>query len=67
VDDVIGDYFEAWNEADPEQRSLLLERSVTSDAELVDPTGLVAWIGRRQERRVWSSLKQLLEEQASAG
>src|SRR5438552_14531317 len=28
---------------------------------------LVAWMGRRQERRVWSSLKQLLEEQASAG
>jgi uncharacterized protein YndB with AHSA1/START domain len=28
---------------------------------------LVAWMGRRQERRVWSSLKQLLEQQASAG
>jgi len=28
---------------------------------------LVAWMGRRQERRVWGSLKQLLEEQAPIG
>jgi hypothetical protein len=28
---------------------------------------LVAWMGRRQERRVWGSLKQLLEEQAPTG
>lgn len=26
-------------------------------------TPLVAWMGRRQERRVWTSLKRLLEEQ----
>jgi hypothetical protein len=43
VEDVIGDYFEAWNEADPEQRRLLLERSVTPDADLVDPAG--SWRG----------------------
>jgi uncharacterized protein YndB with AHSA1/START domain len=28
---------------------------------------LVAWMGRRQERRVWGSLKQLLDEQAPTG
>jgi uncharacterized protein YndB with AHSA1/START domain len=28
---------------------------------------LVVWMGRRQERRVWGSLKQLLEEQAPTG
>jgi hypothetical protein len=39
VDAVIGNYFRAWNEVDPEQRRFLLERSVTSDVELVDPTG----------------------------
>ena len=39
MDAVIGDYFRAWNEVDPEQRRFLLERSVTSDVELVDPTG----------------------------
>jgi hypothetical protein len=38
VDDVIDAYFGAWNEADPGQRRLLLERAVTVDAELVDPT-----------------------------
>lgn len=28
---------------------------------------LVAWMGRRQERRVWCSLKRLMEEQAPSG
>jgi uncharacterized protein YndB with AHSA1/START domain len=28
---------------------------------------LVAWMGRRQERRVWTGLKRLLEEQAPGG
>jgi hypothetical protein len=28
---------------------------------------LVAWLGRRQERRVWGGLKQLLEEEAPIG
>ena len=39
MDDVIDTYFEAWNEADSERRRALLERSITPDAELVDPTG----------------------------
>lgn len=39
MDDVIDRYFEAWNEADSERRRALLERSITPDAELVDPTG----------------------------
>jgi hypothetical protein len=28
---------------------------------------LVAWMGRRQERRVWGSLKRLLDGQTPAG
>jgi predicted TIM-barrel enzyme len=39
VDDVIADYFAAWNERDPDQRRRMLERCVTNDAVLVDPTG----------------------------
>ncbi len=39
VDDALATYFRAWNEQDPEQRRRLLERSVTDDAVLVDPTG----------------------------
>jgi len=39
VDDVIDAYFEAWNEPDYARRCALLERSLTADAELVDPTG----------------------------
>lgn len=32
-------YFRAWNEQDPDQRRRMLERCVTDDAVLVDPTG----------------------------
>ena len=32
-------YFRAWNEQDPDQRRRMLERCVTDDALLVDPTG----------------------------
>jgi hypothetical protein len=39
VDDAIATYSRAWNEQDPDQRRRLLERSVTDDAVLVDPTG----------------------------
>jgi hypothetical protein len=39
VDDAIATYFRAWNEQDPDQRRRMLERSVTDDAVLVDPTG----------------------------
>ena len=33
------DYFAAWNETDPDERSRLLRRSLSDEAELVDPTG----------------------------
>jgi len=39
LDEVIETYFAAWNEQDAAQRWRMLERSVTHDAELVDPTG----------------------------
>jgi hypothetical protein len=39
VDELIGAYFDAWNETDSDRRRSLLERSITPDAELVDPTG----------------------------
>jgi len=39
VDQVLAAYFAAWNEPDAEERSRLLERAVTDDAELIDPTG----------------------------
>lgn len=45
LDDVLAAYDAAWNEADGAERTRLLERSLTEDAELVDPTGRFA--GRR--------------------
>jgi hypothetical protein len=39
VDEVIANYFAAWNEYDPAQRRRTLEQSVIPDVELVDPTG----------------------------
>jgi hypothetical protein len=39
VDDAIATYFRARNEQDSDQRSRMLERCVTDDAVLVDPTG----------------------------
>jgi hypothetical protein len=39
VDDVVTAYFVAWNEPDPERRREILQRSLTDDAELLDPTG----------------------------
>ena len=38
-DDVIAAYDAAWNEVDPAARTSQLERSLSDDAELVDPTG----------------------------
>jgi hypothetical protein len=38
-DDVIAAYDAAWNEVDPAARTRQLERSLSDDAELVDPTG----------------------------
>lgn len=39
MDAVLNDYFAAWNETDAHQRQRLLERSLSDDAELVDPMG----------------------------
>jgi hypothetical protein len=39
VDQILLDYFAAWNESDDERRRRLLEQSLTEDAELVDPLG----------------------------
>jgi hypothetical protein len=50
VDNVIADYFAAWNEHDPDQRRRTLERCLSDDAVLVDPTGRwqgVAGLGER--------------------
>jgi hypothetical protein len=54
VEDAIATYFRAWNEQDPDQPRRILERRVTEDAVLVDPTGrwqvtgLAERIGRYQ-------------------
>jgi hypothetical protein len=39
VDDILVTYFRAWNEHDGDERRRLLERAVTGDAVLIDPTG----------------------------
>ena len=39
MDAVLADYFAAWNEQDDGERARLLQRSLSDEAELVDPTG----------------------------
>jgi hypothetical protein len=39
VDRTLSDYFAAWNETNGHERRQLLERCVSDDAELIDPTG----------------------------
>ena len=39
LDDVLAAYDAAWNESDAAERARLLARSLTEDAELVDPSG----------------------------
>ena len=39
LDDVLAAYDAAWNESDAAERARLLARSLTDDAELVDPSG----------------------------
>ena len=39
MDEILAGYFAAWNEADEDERSRLLGRSVTEDAQLLDSTG----------------------------
>lgn len=48
--DAIATYFRAWNEQDPDQCRRMLERSVTDDAVLVDPTGRWEGVPRLAER-----------------
>jgi hypothetical protein len=43
VDQTLLDYFAAWNETDADARRRLLQRSVSDDVELIDPTG--CWQG----------------------
>jgi hypothetical protein len=50
MENAVVTYFAAWNETDPEQRRRLLGRSVTDDAELVDPTGRSRGIDGLSER-----------------
>jgi hypothetical protein len=50
MENAVATYFAAWNETDSDQRRLLLERSVTQDAELVDPTGRSQGIDGLSER-----------------
>jgi hypothetical protein len=51
VDRVIAAYDEAWNTRDERERRRLLEMSLTSDAQLVDPTaGRVRGRGAVNER-----------------
>ncbi len=45
LDEVLATYDAAWNEPDSAERGRLLERSLTEDAELVDPSG--RWHGRQ--------------------
>ena len=39
MDATLADYFAAWNEVDGDERARLLQRSLSDDAELVDPLG----------------------------
>jgi hypothetical protein len=39
MDATLTDYFAAWNETDQRERGRLLQRSLSNDAELVDPLG----------------------------
>jgi hypothetical protein len=39
VDRILVDYFAAWNETNVDERRQLLQRSVSDDAEVIDPTG----------------------------
>jgi hypothetical protein len=39
VDAILADYFASWNEEDEGERSRLLRRSITEDAQLLDSTG----------------------------
>jgi hypothetical protein len=50
MNDAVATYFAAWNEPDPDKRRRMLERSVTGDAELVDPTGRAQSIDGLAER-----------------
>jgi hypothetical protein len=50
MDQVLADYFAAWNEADPDARRDLLERSIGEEAELVDPAGRWRGVAGLSER-----------------
>lgn len=39
MDGILEDYFAAWNETNADERRRLLQRSLSEDVELIDPTG----------------------------
>lgn len=50
VDRTLLDYFAAWNETNADERQRLLERCVSDDAELIDPTGRWRQVAGLSER-----------------
>jgi hypothetical protein len=50
MDETLTDYFAAWNETDGGERGRLLQRSLSDDAELVDPTGRWRGVGGFSDR-----------------
>lgn len=50
MDERITEYFAAWNETDADERRSLLQRSISDDAELIDPTGRWRGINGVSER-----------------
>jgi hypothetical protein len=50
MDQTLTCYFAAWNETDAGKRGRLLQRSLSDDAELVDPTGRWRGVGGFSDR-----------------
>jgi hypothetical protein len=50
VDSTLADYFAAWNATDAGERQQLLDRCLSDDAELIDPTGRWQGIAGLSER-----------------
>ena len=50
MDRTLDDYFAAWNETNADERRQLLERCLSDDAELIDPTGRWQGIAGLSER-----------------
>jgi hypothetical protein len=57
MDQTLTCYFAAWNETDAGERGRLLQRSLSDDAELVDPTGRWRVVGGFSDRIQGDSAK----------